>query len=153
MYLSRLLKAMFHVLPFSGECLSGCPANVFFINDCTEMCSCTDGLLNNCEAVSCDDNAICDVINDIEMCSCKDGYEGDGLTCTKATTTVIPTTNPPYRDCQEILDAGETNSGMYTIVPNGWSAAPFNVYCEIDNDHGWTVSLIDSILSCSFKVL
>ncbi|XP_037538018.1 angiopoietin-related protein 4 [Nematolebias whitei] len=40
-------------------------------------------------------------------------------------------------DCHELFLRGETTSGVYTIQPE--DSGPFNVFCEITADGGWTV--------------
>nr|XP_020471878.1 angiopoietin-related protein 4 [Monopterus albus] len=40
-------------------------------------------------------------------------------------------------DCHELFLSGETTSGVYTIQPR--NTKPFNVFCEITADGGWTV--------------
>ncbi|XP_038574228.1 angiopoietin-related protein 4-like [Micropterus salmoides] len=40
-------------------------------------------------------------------------------------------------DCHELFLRGETTSGVYTIKPI--NAEPFNVFCEISAEGGWTV--------------
>ncbi|KAI7809493.1 angiopoietin-related protein 4 [Triplophysa rosa] len=40
-------------------------------------------------------------------------------------------------DCHELLLRGETTSGLYTIQPS--DSQPFEVYCEMTPEGGWTV--------------
>ncbi|XP_042562514.1 angiopoietin-related protein 4-like, partial [Clupea harengus] len=40
-------------------------------------------------------------------------------------------------DCHELFLRGEKQSGVYTIKPH--DAKPFNVFCEMTSEHGWTV--------------
>ncbi|KAM3604409.1 uncharacterized protein V6R79_010736 [Siganus canaliculatus] len=40
-------------------------------------------------------------------------------------------------DCHELFLRGETSSGVYTVQPG--DAEPFEVYCEMTADGGWTV--------------
>ncbi|XP_035508560.1 angiopoietin-related protein 3 [Morone saxatilis] len=46
-------------------------------------------------------------------------------------------TNELAKDCSDLFNKGETNSGIYVIKPN--QSEPFNVYCEMDSDGGSTV--------------
>jgi len=39
--------------------------------------------LDNCETVGCHQHADCSWMDDGPVCQCKDGYHGDGKTCTK----------------------------------------------------------------------
>jgi len=39
--------------------------------------------LDNCETVGCHEHADCSWIDEWPVCQCKDGYNGDGKTCTK----------------------------------------------------------------------
>jgi len=45
---------------------------------------------------------------------------------------------PKIIDCQEAFELGETNNGIYTLRDPDTSME-FDVYCEFDNEHGWTV--------------
>ncbi|GFS51952.1 fibrinogen C-terminal domain-containing protein [Trichonephila inaurata madagascariensis] len=47
-------------------------------------------------------------------------------------------------DCEELLQCGLNQSGIYRIYPrsrvNTWGDAGFDVYCDMDTDGGgWTV--------------
>ncbi|XP_020489394.1 angiopoietin-related protein 3 [Labrus bergylta] len=46
-------------------------------------------------------------------------------------------TNDLPRDCSDLFNKGEANSGIYVIKPN--QTEPFNVYCEMGSDEGSTV--------------
>ncbi|XP_040846323.1 angiopoietin-related protein 4 isoform X1 [Ochotona curzoniae] len=41
------------------------------------------------------------------------------------------------RDCQELFEEGERQSGLFQIQPQG--SAPFLVNCKMDSDGGWTM--------------
>ncbi|XP_071836787.1 uncharacterized protein [Apostichopus japonicus] len=101
-----------------------------YVNDnCTHKCSCSDNRLICEDDYSCSSNAVCDVENEVRQCYCNDGYEGDGETCVSL----------PYRDCQDVYDAGHRQDGVYTIMPTGWPGLPFNVSCRMGDGGGWTV--------------
>ncbi|PIK58514.1 putative IgGFc-binding protein-like [Apostichopus japonicus] len=103
-----------------------------YVNDnCTQKCSCSNNRLICEDDYSCSTNAVCDVENEVRQCYCNEGYEGDGETCVSL----------PYRDCQDVYDAGHRQDGVYTIMPTGWPGLPFNVSCKMENGGGWTVSL------------
>lgn len=42
-------------------------------------------------------------------------------------------------DCYDIFTSGITEDGVYTIQPTGWTEPPFDVYCNMSHDGGWTV--------------
>ncbi|PIK57214.1 fibrinogen-like protein [Apostichopus japonicus] len=67
--------------------------------------------------------------NEVRQCYCNEGYEGDGETCVSL----------PYKDCQDVYDAGHRQDGVYTIMPTGWPGLPFDVSCKMENGGGWTV--------------
>lgn len=53
----------------------------FISEDCSEECSCVEGVLT-CEMLDpCHDNAQCELRDGIRGCYCDDGYQGDGITC------------------------------------------------------------------------
>ena len=46
------------------------------------------------------------------------------------------------RDCQDVMDSGTNESGIYTITLEG-TGTSFDVYCDLAGDSaGWIVSLI-----------
>ena len=48
-------------------------------------------------------------------------------------------TGPQYSSCQELLEAGHNESGIYTVFPAGFNNA-LQVYCDMDTDgEGWMV--------------
>ncbi|PIK58390.1 putative fibrinogen-like protein 1 [Apostichopus japonicus] len=68
-------------------------------------------------------------MNDIRRCYCTGGYRGDGEVCEK-----------PPKDCQEIYEDGTSDNGIYRIEPTGWTGEAFEVYCNMTDGGGWTVS-------------
>lgn len=86
----------------------------------------------------CSPNAVCEVREDIRQCYCIDGYTGDGETC--ITIDTEPT------DCQEVYERVSVNNGVYGIKPINWTGSAFDVYCNMTNDGGWTVSDSSNII-------
>ncbi|KAJ8033164.1 Fibrinogen C domain-containing protein 1 [Holothuria leucospilota] len=76
-----------------------------------------------CNDFQCDINAICQNESGILHCNCKQGYYGDGLSCTRLT------------DCEDVYNAGLVDDDVYTILPMNWNGSAFEVYCK----DGWTV--------------
>ncbi|PIK59645.1 putative ficolin-2 [Apostichopus japonicus] len=95
---------------------------------CTRRSVCSNNQLIE-ESYHCSDDATCDVRDGVRKCYCIDGYEGDGVTCTRK---AVP------KDCQELYVDGSSD-GVYTIYPDGWPSG-IQVYCEMEsNGGGWTV--------------
>ncbi|KAJ8031190.1 Tenascin-X [Holothuria leucospilota] len=46
---------------------------------------------------------------------------------------------PPLSDCYDYFTSGFSDDGVYAIKPNGWTESPFQVYCNMSHDGGWTV--------------
>lgn len=109
-----------YVVFLIGLCLSDCPANSFLINECTENCSCTNNRLNQCSVFNCNANDVCDMSN----------KEEEGQSCIRL-----------YRDCKDIYDNLDQRDGIYKILPSGWTGQSFDVFCDMDNGGGWTVSM------------
>lgn len=85
------------------------------------------------DGYSCSPDAWCGEQNGIHGCHCNENFGGDGQICT---TTMRPI------DCREILQAGNTRSGVYTIYPENFPQGSLDVYCDMDTDGGgWIVSL------------
>ncbi|XP_071835845.1 uncharacterized protein [Apostichopus japonicus] len=96
---------------------------------CTRRSNCSNNQLMVEDSYQCSDHATCDVRDGVRRCYCIDGYEGDGVTCTRE---VVP------RDCQELYVDGSTD-GVYTIYPDG-SPNGIQVFCRMEsNGGGWTV--------------
>ncbi|PIK59636.1 Fibrinogen C domain-containing protein 1-A [Apostichopus japonicus] len=96
---------------------------------CTRRSNCSNNQLMVEDSYHCSDDATCDVREGVRRCYCIDGYEGDGVTCTRK---AVP------KDCQELYVDGSSD-GVYTIYPDGWPSG-IQVYCEMEsNGGGWTV--------------
>ncbi|KAJ8022843.1 Angiopoietin-1 [Holothuria leucospilota] len=102
---------------------------VYVNSDCTRRCNCTASGLRCDSVYQCDVHAVCKERDNILQCYCNEGYTGNGQTCK---------TDVSYTDCQDIYNAGHTDSGVYTIQPSN-SPHPFEVYCNMSDDGGWTV--------------
>ena len=66
---------------------------------------------------------------------------------TELPTTTMPPTQPPVikaQDCTELYSLGFTSNGEYTVYPA--NSDPLNVYCDMQEDGGWTVSFFICIL-------
>lgn len=99
-------------------------------NLCSKRYHCTSDWLITEEAYHCEDGASCIEEDDVYKCSCNHGYVGDGINC-------VPQSNP--RDCYDLLNAGVTADGVYTIYPT--DDTEVQVYCLMTtNGGGWTVS-------------
>ena len=47
------------------------------------------------------------------------------------------------RDCQDVMDSGSTESGVYPVTPEGTNVT-FDVYCDLSTDGGgWLVSILE----------
>ncbi|PIK59643.1 hypothetical protein BSL78_03439 [Apostichopus japonicus] len=88
---------------------------------CTRRSNCSNNQLIEEESYHCSDDATCDVRDGVRRCYCIDGYEGDGVTCTRK---AVP------KDCQELYVDGSSD-GVYTIYPDGWPSG-IQVYCEME---------------------
>ncbi|KAJ8032904.1 Ficolin-2 [Holothuria leucospilota] len=103
--------------------------DTMYVNsDCTRRCNCTASGLSCDSVYRCDVNAVCEERDNVRQCYCNEGYAGDGQTCTMDTFT----------DCQDVYNAGHTDSDVYTIQPIN-SPQPFEVYCNMSDGGGWTV--------------
>ncbi|KAJ8033740.1 Fibrinogen-like protein A [Holothuria leucospilota] len=98
--------------------------------DCSRQCNCSAGQLVCDEDIQCSSNAVCEERNGLRKCYCNQGYTGNGITCTS--------TAPPT-DCLDVFNNVNTESGVYNIKPVGWSGSPFQVYCNMTDEGGWTV--------------
>lgn len=72
--------------------------------------------------------AVCGETNNTFKCFCEDGFIGNGQNCTLAT------------DCYELFNAGFNESGIYIIKPSTWTGSAFEVFCNMHDGGGWTVS-------------
>ncbi|XP_071836915.1 uncharacterized protein [Apostichopus japonicus] len=98
--------------------------------NCQSRCSCSNGQLDCDDSYQCHPNAICEERDDLLQCYCNVGYTGNGLLCTRLV---------PPSDCQEIYGSGERDNGIYQIKPTSWTGSPFDVYCNMTDEGGWTV--------------
>ncbi|XP_033095406.1 IgGFc-binding protein-like, partial [Anneissia japonica] len=62
--------------------------------NCSNECSCNphESLDISCVILTCDVNAVCDIIDGVRNCYCTNGYQGDGRTCDEVLTTAQSTT-------------------------------------------------------------
>ncbi|KAJ8033897.1 Ryncolin-4 [Holothuria leucospilota] len=102
-----------------------------FINaNCNQNCTCIDNQLSCNTDYECSTDATCAVKDEVRKCYCNEGYEGDGVTCSRNT----------YADCYDALQDGHTTDGVYTLLPAGWTRPPFTVFCDMTTaGGGWTV--------------
>lgn len=84
-----------------------------------------------CDDYQCSPNAVCEDRNNGKQCYCNAGYKGDGVNCTL---------DVPPSDCQDIYDRVSNESGVYRVKPSMWPGEPFEVYCNMTEGGGWTVS-------------
>ncbi|KAJ8025269.1 Fibrinogen C domain-containing protein 1 [Holothuria leucospilota] len=113
---------------FQAEYDAVIPENMIYVNAvCSEKCTCLNNQLI-CQPYGCSLAATCKVNGSEGICLCNDGYHGDGETCR------------PHHDCYDVYLAGQTQSGVYNILPEGWPESPFEVYCDMSTSGGgWTV--------------
>lgn len=101
---------------------------IFLKQKCTERCTCSNFDLV-CENFTCQPSSISVRMGKTTHCECKDGFFADGENC------------KPLRDCFDVYrEKNVTTNGTYSILPLGWSGAPFKAYCNMDNEGGWIVS-------------
>ncbi|KAJ8033368.1 Fibrinogen-like protein A [Holothuria leucospilota] len=110
-----------------------CPTNsedwIYISRDCSRRCVCNSGHLS-CDDYQCSPDAVCEETNNGSQCYCNTGYKGDGVNCT---------IDVPPSDCQDIYERVSTESGVYKIKPTTWQGEPFDVYCNMTDEGGWTV--------------
>lgn len=51
-------------------------------------------------------------------------------------------------DCSDLYNAGFTESGVYNIRPTNFMGEPFEVYCNMSEGGGWTVSFLEERHNC-----
>lgn len=104
--------------------------DTMYVNsECSRRCNCTASGLSCDSVYQCDVNAVCEERDNVRQCYCNEGYTGDGQTCTM---------DASYTDCQDIYNAGHTDSDVYTIQPIN-SPQSFEVYCNMSDGGGWAV--------------
>ncbi|PIK38968.1 fibrinogen-like protein [Apostichopus japonicus] len=76
-----------------------------------------------------------------EGCTCPAGFLMQGVTASVRVNAGVSWQRSTwlYQDCQDVYDAGNTQDGVYSIMPTGWPGSPFNVHCRMHGDEGWTV--------------
>ncbi|KAJ8032861.1 Fibrinogen C domain-containing protein 1-A [Holothuria leucospilota] len=106
------------------------PEGGFYVSeDCSEKYTCNNDQLTSNTNYACNANATCAVREGVRQCYCNEKYKGDGETC-----SIV------YKDCYDAYLAGQTQDGVYTILPREWSGSPFNVSCVMASyGGGWTV--------------
>ena len=113
----------------------------FLVNaKCTTKFICANGMLDVNEGYNCSTNAVCETRNDVHKCYCISGYQGDGEICNINT------------NCLDFFNDGITTNGIYTINPTNWSGSPFEVFCNMTEGGGWTVSCPSLSWMCSFSL-
>ena len=59
-----------------------------------------------------------------------------------STSDVCPSPVPSNpTDCYDLYTSGFTEDGVYTILPTDLTGSPFEVYCNMSHEGGWTVRL------------
>lgn len=76
------------------------------------------------------------VVNDTESSSAKTATTTTTSTVTTTTTTRTTPIPGSQTNCQQYVDQGHIESGVYNITINGKKR---EVYCEIDNGRGWII--------------
>ncbi|PIK34072.1 putative IgGFc-binding protein [Apostichopus japonicus] len=72
-----------------------CPDTQYLLDDCSRECNCIGGTLT-CTDYSCHADSECIIKNGELGCYCKDGFTGDGQTCSQAPGTCIVWGDPHY---------------------------------------------------------
>jgi len=91
----------------------------FLTEDCVDLCTCGADGQTVCEAANCDVNSVCSIVDFARTCTCREGYMGDGFTCTVVCAVdqfycpegiCIPLewTCDGGGDCQDFYDEDET---------------------------------------------
>lgn len=107
--------------------------NVFFVScNYSRRCFCTN------EDLVCGDypsspNPPCVESSNEGWYICINGVTGDDGDC------ILPT------DCYDIFTHFSNLSGIYFIKPTSWPGSPFEVYCNMSNGGGWTVSYTNNL--------
>ncbi|PIK35696.1 hypothetical protein BSL78_27477, partial [Apostichopus japonicus] len=119
--------------------------------DClgTEGCTCPAGFLmqgsdcisaSECGCFMAEANLVIPTTDVVQMLCVMSGMKYDSVIVMRdMKVTVKIVTSVSYRDCQDVYDAGNTQDGVYSIMPTGWPGSPFNVHCRMHGDEGWTV--------------
>ncbi|KAJ8034211.1 hypothetical protein HOLleu_20952 [Holothuria leucospilota] len=99
--------------------------------DCSMGCNCSAGQLMCDKDIQCSSNAVCEERGGLRQCNSSPGYAGDGVTC--ATSSSAAT------NCLDVFN-GNSVSGVYNIKRVAWTGLPFEIYCNMIDGGGWTVS-------------
>ncbi|XP_038068774.1 angiopoietin-2-like [Patiria miniata] len=69
----------------------------------------------------------------------RDRHSSYQLLPTRHQFSSIPEPTEPPADCQEILDAGQSTSGVYTILHGDQDMQDMQVYCRMESGKGYIV--------------
>ncbi|WP_411016725.1 fibrinogen-like YCDxxxxGGGW domain-containing protein, partial [Salmonella sp. s51944] len=79
---------------------------------------------------NCGEHSVCGEQDGLYQCLCDNDYTlaEDGHTCVLGRSA----------DCLDLLHAGHTTDGLYTIYPDNWPHGALQVYCDMTtNGGGW----------------